>query len=189
MPAPLLSTDSLAFTKNALSHHPGSTTGKESTCQCRRGTRLRFDPWVRKIPWKRAWQPTPVFLCGESHGQRKEPDELQFTGLQRRDLACTHAYITQWLASMLLLILFSIFMLHFPIKSWDLFVLRVWGDNKVRLRDSEYYGEELCKHRIQMICALMRLPPMHPWAVYLTSLGPHPHVWKMRILIVTLKVV
>ena len=30
----------------------------------------RFDPWVRKIPWRRKWQPTPVFLPGESHGQR-----------------------------------------------------------------------------------------------------------------------
>ena len=29
-----------------------------------------FDPWVGKIPWKRAWQPTPVFLPGESPGQR-----------------------------------------------------------------------------------------------------------------------
>ena len=29
-----------------------------------------FDPWVGKIPWRRAWQPTPVFLFGESHGQR-----------------------------------------------------------------------------------------------------------------------
>jgi len=29
-----------------------------------------FDPWVGKIPWQRAWQPTPVFLPGESHGQR-----------------------------------------------------------------------------------------------------------------------
>ena len=28
------------------------------------------DPWVGKIPWRRAWQPTPVFLPGESHGQR-----------------------------------------------------------------------------------------------------------------------
>ena len=28
------------------------------------------DPWVRNIPWRRAWQPTPVFLPGESHGQR-----------------------------------------------------------------------------------------------------------------------
>ena len=32
--------------------------------------RHRFDSWVRKIPWRRAWQPTPVFLPGESHGQR-----------------------------------------------------------------------------------------------------------------------
>ena len=31
--------------------------------------RCEFDPWVRKIPWRRAWQPTPVFLPGESHGQ------------------------------------------------------------------------------------------------------------------------
>ena len=35
-----------------------------------RGMRLRFDPWVRKSPWRRAWQPIPVFLPGESHGQR-----------------------------------------------------------------------------------------------------------------------
>ena len=31
---------------------------------------LGFDPWVGKIPWRRAWQPTPVFLPGETHGQR-----------------------------------------------------------------------------------------------------------------------
>jgi len=29
-----------------------------------------FNPWVGKIPWRRAWQPAPVFLLGESHGQR-----------------------------------------------------------------------------------------------------------------------
>ena len=34
--------------------------------QCRR---RGFDPWVRKIPWRRSWQPTPVLLPGESHGQ------------------------------------------------------------------------------------------------------------------------
>ena len=33
-----------------------------------------FDPWVRKIPWKREWPPTPVFLPGESHGQRSLVD-------------------------------------------------------------------------------------------------------------------
>ena len=32
--------------------------------------RRRFAPWVGKIPWRRAWQPTPVFLPGESHRQR-----------------------------------------------------------------------------------------------------------------------
>ena len=35
-----------------------------------RHKRCGFDPWFRKIPWKRKWQPTPVFLPGESHGQR-----------------------------------------------------------------------------------------------------------------------
>ena len=34
--------------------------------------RCGFDPWVRKIPWRKAWQPTPVFLPGESHGQRRQ---------------------------------------------------------------------------------------------------------------------
>ena len=32
--------------------------------------RCRFDAWVRKIPWRRAWQPTPVLLPGESQGQK-----------------------------------------------------------------------------------------------------------------------
>ena len=49
---------------------PGGTSGKEPTCQRRRHKRHRFDPRVRKLPWRRAWQPTPVFLPGESHGQR-----------------------------------------------------------------------------------------------------------------------
>ena len=46
---------------------PGGTTGKNPACQCRRLKRHGFNPWVRKIPWRRTWQPTPVFLPGESH--------------------------------------------------------------------------------------------------------------------------
>ena len=38
--------------------------------QCRSCGRRMFSPWVGKIPWRRAWQPTPVFLPGDSHGQR-----------------------------------------------------------------------------------------------------------------------
>ena len=49
---------------------PGGTSGKEPSCQCRRHKRRGFDPWVGKILWRRAWQPTPVFLLGESHRQR-----------------------------------------------------------------------------------------------------------------------
>ena len=37
---------------------------------CLQCGRPRFDPWVGKIPWRREWLPTPVFLTGESHGQR-----------------------------------------------------------------------------------------------------------------------
>ena len=51
-------------------YNPGGTTGKELTCQCRRLKRLRFNLWVGKIPWRRKWLPTPVFLPGESYGQR-----------------------------------------------------------------------------------------------------------------------
>ena len=45
---------------------PGGLDGTESACNAEDG----FHPWVRKVPWRRAWQPTPVFLPGESHGQR-----------------------------------------------------------------------------------------------------------------------
>ena len=49
---------------------PRGASGKESTCQCRRCKRRRFDLWVGKFPYRRAWQSTPVYLLGESHGQR-----------------------------------------------------------------------------------------------------------------------
>ena len=54
-------------------------SGKESACQCRS---CGFDPWVRKIPWRRKWQPTPVFLPGESPWT-EEPGGLQSMGSQR----------------------------------------------------------------------------------------------------------
>ena len=40
------------------------------SCQYRRLKRCSFNLWVGKVPWKRAWKPTPVFLPGESHGER-----------------------------------------------------------------------------------------------------------------------
>ena len=49
---------------------PVGISGKEHACQCRRHKRCGFNPWVGKITWRRAQQPTPVFLPGESHGRR-----------------------------------------------------------------------------------------------------------------------
>ena len=54
----------------ALGGFQGGASGKEPACQCRRCKRWEFNLWVRKIPWRRAWQPSPVFLPGESQGQR-----------------------------------------------------------------------------------------------------------------------
>ena len=55
--------------KDPVLGFPGGTSGKEPACQCR-----RHQSWVWSLsqedPWRRAWQPTPVFLPGESHGQR-----------------------------------------------------------------------------------------------------------------------
>ena len=53
-----------SWSKNGL---PKWCSGKESTCQCKRH---RLNPWVKKIPWRRKWQPTLVFLLGKFHGQR-----------------------------------------------------------------------------------------------------------------------
>ena len=50
---------------------PGGISGKEPDCQCRRHKRCGFDPCVRKIPWRRKWQPTAVLLPEECHGQRR----------------------------------------------------------------------------------------------------------------------
>ena len=43
---------------------------KESAFQCKRDKRCSFDPWVGRIPWKRKWQPTLLFLPGKFHGNR-----------------------------------------------------------------------------------------------------------------------
>ena len=56
--------------------------------------RCQFNSWVRKIPWRRAWQPTPVFLPRESHGQRSLAGYSPWVAKSwtwLRDWACMHA--------------------------------------------------------------------------------------------------
>ena len=50
---------------------PSGSDGKESACNAKDSG---LDPWVRKIPWRRAWQPTSALLPGESHGQKSLVD-------------------------------------------------------------------------------------------------------------------
>jgi len=61
---------------------PGGSSGEEPTSHSRRCKRHGFDPWIRRIPWRRAWQPTLEVLPGESHGQT-EPGRLHFMGALR----------------------------------------------------------------------------------------------------------
>ena len=55
---------------------------KETTCQCRRHESFRFNPWKGKMPWRRKWQPTPIFLP-EKIPWTEEPGRLQSMGPQR----------------------------------------------------------------------------------------------------------
>ena len=49
---------------------PGGSDSEESTCNAEDAGRCGLKHWGGKTPWRRAWQPTPVFLPGESHGQK-----------------------------------------------------------------------------------------------------------------------
>ena len=65
-------------------------SGKESTWQCRRW----FDPWGGKIPWRRKWQPTPVFLPEKVHGERRLAGYRPCMGWQRVEKDWAHIPIT-----------------------------------------------------------------------------------------------
>ena len=70
---------------------PRWLSGKDSTCLYRR---CRLDPWIRKIPWRRKWHPTPILLPGKSHGQRSLVGyslwQLSRTGLRQHS---THIWL------------------------------------------------------------------------------------------------
>ena len=79
----------------SLTALPWWLSSKESACQC---WRCGFNSWFGKIPWRRKWHPTPVFLPRKSHGQRslagcspwgrKESDRTEHTKAQTGTLLC-----------------------------------------------------------------------------------------------------
>ena len=84
---------------------PRRLSSKETACQCRRRS---FYPWVRKTPWRRKWQPTPVFLPGEFHGQRSPGgyspwDRKESDRTERTDMVLSHSVMsyseTPWIVA------------------------------------------------------------------------------------------
>ena len=72
---------------------PRWLSGKEPTCQCRG---LRFHPLVGKIPWRRKWQPTPVFLVGKFHGLRSLVDYSQRGHKESDTIEQQHTCTQEW---------------------------------------------------------------------------------------------
>ena len=78
---------------------PWRLSGEESSCNA--GGRLRcrrhkFDPWVRKTPERRKWQPTPVFLPGKSYGQRSLAGYSPWHHRRLGHKSCTHSETRRW---------------------------------------------------------------------------------------------
>ena len=87
----------IATTASTHLGFPGGASGKDPACQCRRWKRCAFIPWVGKVPWKSTWQPTPVFLPGESP-RTEEPGgsqsmESQRVGHNWSNLARLHTHL------------------------------------------------------------------------------------------------
>ena len=80
----------LLFDEAVILGFPGGTGDKESACQRRRHKRCGFDPWARKIPWRRKGHPTPVFL------PEKPPGGLQSMGLPTVRHDWVHTFTRQW---------------------------------------------------------------------------------------------
>ena len=108
---------------------PWWLSGKESACQCRRHG---FNPWGGKIPWRRKWQPIPVFLLGKSRGQRSlvgyspggRPESDTTERLNNNDFSDHHTSLPggrSWL--------FPLFWSHGSQRAsvpWDLVKMQPW---------------------------------------------------------------
>ena len=113
-------------------HHllgfPGGVSDKESTCQCKRCKRLGLEPRIGKLPGRRARQPTPIFLPGESHGHRSLVSYSPWGRRARRgwsDLACSHSpsIIPDTLLTSLL---FTVCLLPAPTAPLQIFLSVLW---------------------------------------------------------------
>ena len=107
------------FTPSRVMVFLGGSAGKESPCQCQRCRRCRFDLWVRKIPWRRKWQLTPVLLPGKFHGQRSLVGYSPWgRGVRRFWVTNTHSIVIEMRSR-------GIFSGFCPLESLDCWKLKV----------------------------------------------------------------
>ena len=113
---------------------PKWRSGKESACWCSKHRGHKFDPWIRKIPWRSKWQATPVFLPGKPHGQRSLMgiECCWYLLLQRQDakLPAVHRTIKKKISHSKRLSL-SEMPIAPPVRNGD----RLW---EILIRDSSY---------------------------------------------------
>ena len=104
---------------------PGGSDSKESCLQRRRH---RFDPWIGKIPWRRKWQSTPVFLPEKSHVQRSRAGYSPWGCRVKQDLVTKPPSLQFILPLTLLTILQSseISFPSFPILSFKILINVIW---------------------------------------------------------------
>ena len=123
--------------------------------------RHRFNPWVGKIPWKKKWHPTPVFLPGKSHGQRKlAGNSLQGSNRVGNDLVtknniyyhtilielCFFYLCTQ---GTLCLLKFTFHMLGWPNSSFGFFHNILWKKSERIFWPNQY------EHSVQFRCSVV----------------------------------
>ena len=120
---------------------PRWRSGKESACQCRRHRRHRFNAWVAKIPWRKKWWPTQIFLPGKSHGQRSLAGYSPW--------GCKESDTTEWLTlSFSLLVIWGLLLgpLYQNLLTWSPPVLWLYPNDKSCLQPKP-------PSSIQIVCA------------------------------------
>ena len=144
-------------------HFPGSTSGKEPTCQCRRHKRCGFNPWLGKIPRRRAWQPTPVFLPGESHGWRS------LVGYSPWGLTTDSWTRLRWLS----IHSTDLFRCNFKTSCSMLYTIHCWmwrAREAVLLRQNLLFGDKNQRFFLLLKCFDSHLYENHLWEPFLKSL-------------------
>ena len=139
--------------------------GRECACQCRR---CGFYPWVRKTPWRRKWQPTPVFLPGKSHGQRSLAGNSPWGSHRVR-----HGLVTQQslaaAANILQMLLLQVLK---GIQDKNIFILH-WILPKINSQEKSWnhgiFNGPCCVLSILLISFSANGPPPPP--------SPDPHLW------------